>query len=137
MNPTSSTQLEHVNVTVTDPDATAGLLGSIFGWTVRWRGSAINGGTTVHIGTEHDYLAVYTPPEPATSGPADSNYEQVNGLNHIGVIVDDLDAIEQRVIDVGLTPYNHADYEPGRRFYFDDPDGIEFEVVSYATAAHH
>ncbi|MEM7190453.1 MAG: VOC family protein, partial [Pseudomonadota bacterium] len=27
------------------------------------------------------------------------------------------------------------DYEPGRRFYFADHDGIEFEVVSYADAA--
>ena len=27
----------------------------------------------------------------------------------------------------------HArDYEPGRRFYFFDPDGIEYEVVSYS-----
>ncbi|MGJ8556368.1 MAG: VOC family protein, partial [Sulfitobacter geojensis] len=26
---------------------------------------------------------------------------------------------------------NHADYEPGRRFYFHDTDGVEFEVVQY------
>ncbi|MEC7669548.1 MAG: VOC family protein, partial [Pseudomonadota bacterium] len=31
-----------------------------------------------------------------------------------------------------LIPHNHADYEPGKRFYFDTPDGIEIEVVSYA-----
>ena len=30
-----------------------------------------------------------------------------------------------------LEPFNHDDYEPGRRFYFFDWDGIEFEVVSY------
>ncbi len=50
----------------------------------------------------------------------------------MGIVVDDLDAVEQRVIAAGLTPTNHDDYEPGRRFYFDDPDGIEFEIVSYA-----
>jgi hypothetical protein len=32
----------------------------------------------------------------------------------------------------GYTPFNHGDYEPGRRFYFDGPDNIEIEVVSYA-----
>ena len=32
---------------------------------------------------------------------------------------------------MGYEPCNHADYDPGRRFYFDDEDGIEFEVVSY------
>ena len=31
----------------------------------------------------------------------------------------------------GLTAFNHGDYHPGRRFYFLDPDGIEYEVVSY------
>jgi hypothetical protein len=28
-------------------------------------------------------------------------------------------------------PFSHDDYDPGRRFYFLDPDGIEYEVVSY------
>ncbi|MFT4811430.1 MAG: hypothetical protein ACI9LX_004807 [Paraglaciecola sp.] len=28
-------------------------------------------------------------------------------------------------------PYNHGDYEPGRRFYFNLEEGIEIEVVSY------
>ena len=46
--------------------------------------------------------------------------------------VDDLDAAEAVVKAAGLEPFNHADYEPGRRFYFFDWDGIEFEMVSYA-----
>ena len=33
-----------------------------------------------------------------------------------------------------LHSFNHSDYAPGRRFYFFDPDGIEFEVVSYQSA---
>ena len=47
------------------------------------------------------------------------------------MVVDDLDAAERLVLDAGLETFNHADYEPGRRFYFFDWDGIEFEVVSY------
>jgi catechol 2,3-dioxygenase-like lactoylglutathione lyase family enzyme len=53
-------------------------------------------------------------------------------LNHVGVVVEDLDATEAKVRAAGFAPHSHADYEPGRRFYFHDRDGIEFEVVSYA-----
>lgn len=53
-------------------------------------------------------------------------------LNHIGIEVDDLDLTETRVIAAGLKPFSHGDYHPGRRFYFFDPDGIEYEIISYA-----
>ncbi len=122
--------LEHVNLTVSDPDATAKWLCEVFGWKIRWQGPALAGGRTIHVGTDDDYLAIYAPASPAAGGP--SSYDVVGGLNHVGVVVDDLDAAEARVRAAGFTPHNHADYEPGRRFYFDDADGIEFEVVSYA-----
>ncbi len=125
--------LEHVNVTVSDPDRTAALMCDLFGWRVRWKGPAKNGGRTVHVGEDDTYLAVYAwrdRPGDATAG----SYEARGGLNHIGVVVDDLDAVEQRVISAGFEPFSHADYEPGRRFYFRDGDNIEFEIVSYAKA---
>jgi catechol 2,3-dioxygenase-like lactoylglutathione lyase family enzyme len=124
-------KLEHVNVTVNDAERTAALLIDLFGWRVRWQGPAMAGGRTVHVGTEEQYVALYTgvdAPYPA------ERFTKGRPLNHIAVTVDDLDAIEQRVIAAGLTPFSHGDYEPGRRFYFFDPDGIEFEVVSYAPA---
>ncbi|WP_420801970.1 hypothetical protein [Sphingomonas cavernae] len=40
-----------------------------------------------------------------------------------------------KVKAAGLTPFAHADYAPGRRFYFLDHDRIEFEIVSYAPRA--
>ena len=52
-------------------------------------------------------------------------------MNHVGVQVDDLDAVEAKVAAAGLKPFGHGDYEPGRRFYFFDWNHIEFEVVSY------
>ena len=121
--------LEHVNVTVTDPAATAAWLENVFGWHLRWQGPAKNGGTTVHIGTDTDYVALYTPKTP--TAPAPSSYGIRGGLNHVGVVVDDLDATEARVRTAGFKPHSHADYEPGRRFYFHDHDGVEWEVVSY------
>ena len=62
---------------------------------------------------------------------ARERYRKGFPLNHLGLIVDDLDAAEKVVIDAGLKPFGHDDYEPGRRFYFFDWDGIEFEMVCY------
>lgn len=122
-------RLEHVNVSVPDPKATAAVLGDLFGWKVRWEGPALGDGFTVHVGDETAYLALYAPA--GTQQPIGDTYHLTGGLNHIGVEVDDLDAVEAKVRARGYTPHSHADYEPGRRFYFDGPDGIEFEVVAY------
>jgi catechol 2,3-dioxygenase-like lactoylglutathione lyase family enzyme len=126
---TSTGILEHLNVTVRDPDATAALLGRLFGWHVRWSGEAKLGGFTVHVGTDDQYLAIYSLDPDAANSP--DSYRSIGGLNHIGVVVDDLDATEALILAEGLVTHTHADYEPGRRFYFDDPDGIEYEVASY------
>lgn len=123
----SQAQIEHLNITVTDRHRTAKMLQEIFGWQIRWQGKSASGGDTIHVGSAtHSYLAIYTPHE-GRGDPA-----PVNGrLNHIGVLVDDLDETEARIRAQGLTPFNHDDYEPGRRFYFYDADAIEYEVVSY------
>ena len=122
--------LEHVNVTVSNPKATADWLINVFGWHVRWHGAAIHGGETYHVGSDDSYIAVYKPTtEPTEKG---GSHYQLAGLNHVGVVVDDLDATEVRVKRQGFETYNHDDYEPGRRFYFSDADEVEWEVVSYA-----
>ena len=118
--------IEHVNLTVTDIDRSAALFEKLLGWRRRWRGEAMNYGETIHVGEDQSYLALY-------SDRCD-HAGQVKGrpLNHVGLLVDDLDAAEKVVVAHGLEPFGHDDYEPGRRFYFFDWDGIEFEVVSYA-----
>ena len=126
----SVAKLEHANVTVSDPDATAAWMGEVFGWRIRWQGDAINGGRTLHVGEDDTYIAIYNPRSPVDGGPV--SYNTVGGLNHLAVTVEDLDATEEKVKAVGFMTKNHADYEPGRRFYFHDNDGIEYEVVSYA-----
>ncbi|MCW1382604.1 VOC family protein [Novosphingobium sp. KCTC 2891] len=123
----AAARLEHVNIRVSDPDRTARLLADITGWQERWRGPAIDDGRTIHLGAEFDYIALYTPREPVTG-----TFPKGAPLQHVGIVVDDLDAAERMVERHGLTPFNHADYAPGRRFYFYDWDGIEFELVSYA-----
>ena len=126
-----SVKLEHVNVSVSDPDRTAAALCRMFDWKIRWKGLAASGGQTVHVGLDDEYLAVYTDTRPGEPFKQQS-YRKGAPLNHIGVVVPDLAATEARVRAAGFTPFGHGDYEPGRRFYFMDADGIEFEVVSYA-----
>jgi catechol 2,3-dioxygenase-like lactoylglutathione lyase family enzyme len=121
--------LEHVNITVSDPDRTATMLTELFGWRERWRGAAKDDGLSIHIGGDDFYLVVYAKAG-VGEGPADTGAFK-GGLNHVGVVVEDIDAVEAKVVAGGFKPRNHADYEPGRRFYFDDADGIEFEVVAY------
>lgn len=122
-------QLEHANLTVPNPDATAAWMTAIFDWTVRWSGPARNNGYTVHVGTDAGYLALYSPAEPLARQQV--SYTQPGGLNHVGIVVGDLRATEARVKAAGFAPHSHADYEPGQRFYFHDDNNIEYEVVQY------
>lgn len=118
-------RIEHANLSVTDAPRLAALLVRLCGWRERWRGPAANGGETIHVGSDECYIAVYT------HDRVGGKFAKGQPLNHVGLLVDDLDGAEAVVRGAGLKPFGHDDYEPGRRFYFFDWDGIEFEVVSY------
>lgn len=122
--------LEHVNITVSDAKSTADMLCKLFDWQVRWTGDAIDNGVSYHVGGADSYIAVYSKGGCEKIG---DSYSTPGGMNHIGIVVDDLDITEQRVRAAGFDPHSHADYEPGKRFYFHAHDGIEIEVVSYAA----
>lgn len=124
---TPSARIEHVNITTSDGPRMTALLKDLFGWSVRWEGPSLNGGHSIHVGGTNDYIALYTP-----RGGTASGFDKGLPLNHVGVEVEDLDKVECGVIAAGLKPFNHGDYEPGRRFYFFDWDGTEWEVISYA-----
>lgn len=125
----SKARLEHVNITVSDPKRSADLLCVLFDWDIRWQGPSSKGGSSVHVGSGDTYIALYS----ATSQDrqCEPSYTAAGGLNHVAVVVDDLELAGQRVREQGYAPYILEEYEPGRRFYFRDEDGIEFEVVSY------
>lgn len=120
--------LEHVNVTVTDVERSAAFYGDLLGWHVRWKGTLDGGRSAAHVGDDRCYLALF---EATGDGPVDHDYT-TRGINHFGLVVDDLDAVHRRLVELGaegITPI--ADYEPGRRLYFRDPDDIEVELVEY------
>ena len=66
-----------------------------------------------------------TPPPPNAEGEDDSLPSTGSRVGPLLVL------IALGLIAAGLEPFNHDDYEPGRRFYFFDWDGIEFELVNY------
>lgn len=121
--------LEHINMTVSDPDRTAKMLADLFGWHVRWSGPSLGGGRSVHVGDKERYVALYSP-NTETASHSES-FRQRGAVNHLGILVDDLDAAEQTVLALGIKTHSHQTYDPGSRFYFHDHDAIEYEVVSY------
>lgn len=126
----SQTFLEHTNLTVTDADKTAQLFCELFDWKVRWSGAALDDGYTVHVGGQTSYLAIYHNKDASTAHGHD--YKTINNLNHLGIVVHDIDSVEQKVIAKGLTPFNHNNRNPGGKcFYFLTADKLEIEVVSY------
>ncbi len=122
-------RLEHLNVTVSNPHATAAWINRIFGWNIRWEGPGMETGYSIHIGNDDTYIALFRFEGDQSNTP--DTYHTKGGLNHWAVVVDDLDETEAKVKAEGFVPKSHADYEPGRRFYFYDGDGIEVEVVQY------
>jgi catechol 2,3-dioxygenase-like lactoylglutathione lyase family enzyme len=122
--------IEHVNLTVSDPERTSALLHALFGWSERWRGPSRDDGFTIHVGSGDHYFALYTGPAGMQAG---GRWEKGVPLNLVGLVVDDLDAVERQALALGLIPFAHGDYDPGRRFYFFDHYGIEYEIVSYSS----
>jgi catechol 2,3-dioxygenase-like lactoylglutathione lyase family enzyme len=125
--------LEHVNMTVSDLDRSIDFYRRLLGLAVRWRRAGDADRTAAaHVGDDRHYIAMFQASAPEPRCPTD--YESP-GLNHFGFVVDDLDQARRRLAELGVTPHGEADYHPGRRLYFFDPDGIEVELVEYADAS--
>jgi catechol 2,3-dioxygenase-like lactoylglutathione lyase family enzyme len=124
--------LEHVNLTVTDLDASVAFYCKLLDFKVRWEGQALATKGTVrasHVGNDRVYLSLF---EAEETGRTSADYGRA-GMNHFGFVVDDLDDARRRLADLGGTPHFAPEYDPGRRIYVFDPDGIEIELVQYAS----
>ncbi len=121
--------LEHVNVTVSDVDRSVELYKDLFALSVRWRGKTAGGLPAAHVGNDRHYIAFFQAERP---GRVEKDYTAV-GMNHFGLVVDDLEEMKRRLASKGIEPHAEQDYEPGHRLYFFDPDGIEVELVEYES----
>jgi len=83
-------RVEHINLTVGDPDATAKMMVELFNWRIRWRGEAIHGGYTVHVGGTDTYVALYNSGQAQEPIHSEGTYNSLMALNHLGIVVDDL-----------------------------------------------
>ena len=120
--------LEHVNMTVSDLDRSIDFYTKLLGFKVRWRGETSDGSPAAHVGDDRCFLALF---QATAEGKVPNDYA-TPGLNHFGFVVDDLDAARGRVAELGAKVHAEMDYDPGRRVYLFDPDGIEVELVEYA-----
>ena len=94
-------RIEHVNVSVRNPERTAAMLCELFDWKIRWQGPSQMGGRTVHVGTDDTYFAFSEASQP---GPHREAHAQP-GINHVGMVVDDADRISMH-----LARHSFADY---------------------------
>jgi catechol 2,3-dioxygenase-like lactoylglutathione lyase family enzyme len=123
-------RLEHNNITVRDIDCSVAFYEQALGLRLRWEGQ-IEGDhgplKAVHIGTEDSYLALF---QAEKEGEVPRDYRSP-GINHLAFVVENLGDYRARLAQLGVRIHLEADYEPGERIYFYDPDGVEIELVSY------
>ncbi len=131
-------RLEHVNLVAVDIDATCRFIQTAFpDWKIRGQGENDWYGSKrrwVHMGTDDWYLTL-------NAGNGDDNRDlrgNSPGLAHIGFVVDDVEAVTERlkksryqIATLG------ADHPYRKTVYFIDPSGFEFEFIQYLSEAAH
>ena len=129
-----SARLEHANLIVRDIDATIRFIQTALpGYVVRHDAIDPDGRRGVHSGTGEAYLAL----NQATAEPAElwRPYTGRPGVNHLGIEVDDVDALRTRMLSAGYRESTPPNSHPFRkRVYFYDPDGNDWEFVQYLTS---
>ena len=86
----------------------------------------------IHIGTDEIYIALTeTRQEPAAGW---APYSGKPGVNHLGFVVDVVDALRQRLGAAGFKDSTYPNKHPHRkRVYFHEADGNDWEFVQYFT----
>ena len=125
--------VEHCNLTVRDLHATARfLMAALPDWKVRGEGSDWIDDEKqrwMHVGNELTYVSL-------TQHSRESRYSRSRyrepGLNHIGIVVEDAQALRDRMLAAGYRELALPVAHPERVIVsFADPDGNEFEFIEY------
>lgn len=119
--------LEHIHVNVDSIGATEQFLrAALPEFTVRGGGDDPHYGQWLHIGTEDNYIALTQVP----------GAEPMPNLRHIGLQVDDIEALIERLQGAGYAPSDASALEGHphrRRVYFADGNGLYWEFVQYLS----
>lgn len=124
--------IEHLNLVVTDLNNSLKFYQAAFpDWKVRGGGSDEWYGKArqwLHFGDDNQYLAL--------SDHGEGNNRDLKGdtpgLAHFAFVVNNLEALQQRLLDAGFTPSHFGNPTQHRQnVYFIDPDGFEVEFLQY------
>ncbi|MGF1761792.1 VOC family protein [Aliivibrio kagoshimensis] len=129
------TRVEHLNITVPDVDAALEFLSVVApDFKVRKDVKAPNKHRWVHVGNEQCYFALQEPHLDSTSPSDPQNTYKNYGINHIGLVVDDIKVVEERLVSKG---YKRGIVAPEERYRkranFFDSAGLEWELTEYWT----
>ncbi|ABC28428.1 Lactoylglutathione lyase [Hahella chejuensis KCTC 2396] len=124
--------LEHANITVESIEKSMEFLQTAFpDFALRGEGSLMNqSGKWAHVGNDSFYFALQQ---------CDDHLSEIStryihdGINHIGMVVEDLDGVTHRLQQRGYDGYETEAHPFRRRAYYFDPNGIEWEFVQYLS----
>lgn len=127
------TYVEHANIVVSDAESTVQmLLAAAPDWKVRGRGKFEDWfGKEVswyHVGDDDTYIAIQSGGE----GQGSDWKDHSTGVKHIGIAVDSVDELNDRLASAGFKLDHPGEEHPHRkRVYYFDRHGVQFEFVEY------
>ncbi|KDM90428.1 VOC family protein [Photobacterium galatheae] len=123
--------VEHANITVRHLENTIRFLQTaIPEFSVRHQGQQPTY-RWCHIGTDATYLALQ---EVIERDQIDRHPYRDLGINHIGLVVEDILQVRARLLDAGYRENDlETDHPWRKRAYFFDQDGIEWEFIQYLS----
>lgn len=126
-------RIEHVNMHVKDVDQMLKFINTAFPhFKIRFDSNHDDKERWVHIGSEETYLAIYQATQEDSARP--NPYSGKPQVNHLGYVVDDVEALRQRLLDAGYEESTLENNHPARkRIYFFDPDGNDWEFIEYLS----
>ena len=128
--------LEHANITVPDIDAAITFLKTVEpALKVRQDARAEQGYRWTHVAFGDSYLALQEPHLDSGSSGMRRPYKDY-GVNHLGLVVNDLSAVVERLEAAGYRRGIPGEEHPHRRrAYYHDSADMEWELVEYRSAA--
>ena len=128
------TRIEHVNITVPNIDAAVSFLKIVApDFDIRKDEKSIDGYRWLHIGNDEYYFALQEAHLDANPKKQHQTYKNY-GVNHLALIVADVEKIENELIEAGYSKGIGTPKEQFRkRTYFYDNAGFEWELVEYLS----